>query len=195
MITDFILATFTFIWCFRILRQVVAGRYNLYPYLVVLFCISQAAFLGGIYHGYLEFMPEFASLFIWKLVIGFIGIAGIFLLHTLVEKRNQVLRVVAHSIFVIFYFGSSFYTQEFMFSIAAYLLIVVFIFIDSIKKPISKNLLLFSSLTIVAAGLQLSNIKLHDFFTSDDMYHLVQTLAFYFFYKHAREDVVAEGEA
>lgn len=193
MITDFILATFTFIWCFRLFRYIVAGRYNLYPYCVVLFCISQAAFLGGFYHGFVEFMPNIMQTLIWRLVIGFIGIAGIFLLHTLIDKQSQNIKALLHSVFVIIYFGSAFYTNEFIFSMATYLLIVIFIFITSIRKSDSKNILLFSLLTIVAAGLQLSNIKLHTFFTSDDMYHLAQTIACFFLYKHAKESTTVEG--
>ncbi len=166
--------------------MIVAGKHNLYPYCIVLFCISQAAFLAGVYHGYVEFMPEIAQLFLWRLVLGFIGVAGLFLLYILVEKQSRNFKAFVHTVFGIVYFGTAFYTQEFMFSMAAYLSIVVVVFVTSMRKSGFKYMMLFSLLTIIAAGLQLSNFKLHEFFTSDDMYHLVQTVGCYYFYKHAR---------
>ena len=184
MITNYTLASFSFIWCFKIFRLIVIGRTKLYPYCVVLLAISQAALIGGTYHGFGQFFPLVVQIFVWKLVLGFIGIAAFFLLVILIQRLSLKLRLVLNSIFIVMYFGTMFFSNNFLFSVVCYLSVVLVALLVSLRRK-STYMVLFSVLSFVAAWFQISGLKLHIYFTGDNIYHLVQAIGCYYFYKHA----------
>ncbi len=183
MITDYALATFSFIWCFRIFGIMLNGKLQLYPYCVVLLAISQAALIGGTYHGFKQFFPLIVQIFIWKLVLGFIGIAACFLLGILIQRLGFKLKILLNTIFIGVYFGTMFFTSSFLFSILCYLSVVLVLLLVSLRR--SRNMTLFAAFSLIAAGFQISGISLHMYFTSNDIYRLVQIIGCYYFYKHA----------
>jgi membrane-associated HD superfamily phosphohydrolase len=153
---------------------------------VSFFALAVAAAAGGTYHGFISNMTPPAAQAIWKLTLYSIGIATLLMLFaTLLVYMPKLwkhiflaITVIQFLVYVYIMSGSN----DFRYVIYNYVLAMMAILLMALFH---KNFWLVGAVLISFAGaaIQRSGVQLHKHFNFNDIYHLVQMVAMYFFYR------------
>lgn len=190
MLTDYILAIETLVLAILIFNSSDDNSSRiLWGLAFVIATIS--AILGGTSHGFKEFGNQRIQNFIWKLTVFSIGLGAILMfLGTLIARfspstlRVVVIIIVAISYGVYFYWMRS--HDEFIFVIAYYVPYLVFIliielfFLSTISAPFMISGII---ITFMGFAVQASRKGIHTNFNHNDIFHVVQMIAMFVFYR------------
>ncbi|MBD3881800.1 hypothetical protein IFO70_08545 [Phormidium tenue FACHB-886] len=159
--------------------------------------VAVAAALGGTCHGFIVGLGDRAEE-LWQGMVYALSAASFFMLlasikSSLPRRWRRVCYVgVGIKTVVVLGWMMSQYTADNIFSYGAadYLfsmLVVLILTIASVFKSAAAGWIVAGVLTsVVAIGLQSSNIDLAEWFNHNDLYHLVQILALYLFFRGSR---------
>jgi hypothetical protein len=158
---------------------------------------AAAALLGGIYHGFGAALGPATTAVTWQATEFAIGIASLCLLVAVVELYAvgpwlQRLRLFACAKFLVYAIFAAF-SDDYLLAVAdsaATLLISVALAARALRlwrHPAAGWLLAGYALSILAAAAQASGLRLHEHFSHNDLYHLIQLIAMAFLYRAGRE--------
>ncbi|HEV7238713.1 MAG TPA: hypothetical protein VGQ36_05695 [Thermoanaerobaculia bacterium] len=143
---------------------------------------AAAGFVGGIYHGYGDRMPE-----LWKVTVISVGIASFFLL----AGTHRRLAVIAAVKLVVFLTWMTTH-DDFLYVVVDYGITLILI---GIFHPAKKWVLGSIAVSILGAVLQQSRVTVHPYwFDYNDIYHVIQMVALWMLYRASCELRVASSE-
>ena len=186
-ITDYILAAETIFLGILLIRGVVQFPVKLWA--VSFFVLAVGAVAGGTVHGFIESLGPINAHLLWKLTLISVGFATLFMFSAAVlaftsgPSRNTLLFLAFAQFCVYMFFvsrGSDFKIVIFNY-VPTMILIVVLAY--TAKAESAPFILIAVLLSFAGAGIQSSNIQLNQNFNHNDIYHVVQMIAMYFFYR------------
>ena len=148
-----------------------------------------AAIAGGTHHGFIDSLDPRTSQVLWKITLYSVGIATLLMLSAalfayLNPPWQTALIFLAVLQFCIYTFLVS-RNNDFKFVIYDYvpamLLIVVLAWM--MKARSASWILAAVALSFAGAAIQRSGVQLHKHFNNNDIYHVIQMVGMYFFYK------------
>lgn len=170
--TDYLLGTAAVIFAIRLWRAHTSPMWA-----CAFFFTGAAAFLGGTYHA---FAPDNALL--WKAVVDSVGIASFFLLA---GSGGRTLRAFAAAKLVVYLVWMTSH-DDFLWVIADYGLTLLLVgIVHAIwRSPATPWVLSSISVSIAGAAVQQLELTLDPYwFDSDDLYHVIQTVALWLLYR------------
>ena len=184
-ITDYILALETLILGILLLRGALQTPVKLWA--VAFFVLAIAAIAGGTFHGFIDSLDPLAAHILWKITLIAVGIATFSMLSAAIlafSNQRMILFALAAIQFCVYIFfvarGNDFRIVIFDY-VPAMILIVILAY--TAKAQSAGYILTAVLLSFVGAGIQSSNIQLHKNFNHNDIYHVIQMIAMYFFYR------------
>jgi Family of unknown function (DUF6962) len=184
VLTDYFLAAETILLAILLLRDTPSLPVRLWAF--SFFFLAVAAIAGGTYHGFIHTFHSSMSQRIWKITLYAIGIATFLMLvsislayfHGLTQKT---IVVAAASQFVLYSILMA-RSDDFRFVIYNYGAAMIFILVVS---TFVSNQWFIGGVVISFAGaaVQRSGIQLYKNFNFNDIYHLIQMVGMYFFYR------------
>lgn len=202
MLTDYVLGSAAAVFAIRLFALTNTNRSIALRLWAALFVATSAAsFLGGTYHGFTEELSATALALLWYFTTLAVGIASFcFLTATIMQHAPARLRsilLLAAAVKLVVYSVWMMSHDSFLFVIAEYgisLLIVLTVKVAAQirgRDPSAKWIIAAIAVAMIAAGIQGSRIRLHEHFNHNDLYHLIQVVSLYLFYRGAR--LVGDG--
>ena len=150
------------------------------------FVLAVAAAAGGTHHGFIGSMSAPAAQAVWKVTLYSIGLATLLMLSATLlaympSPWKNIFLAITILQFVVYVSIVSF-SNDFRYVIYNYVPAMIAILLMAIFH---KNFWLVGAVMISFAGaaIQRSGVQLHKHFNFNDIYHLVQMVAMYFFYR------------
>jgi hypothetical protein len=191
MATDYLLAAITVVLAIRIFRDVQATSARLWGLGFVLTAV--AALAGGTAHGFVLYLSEIAQAVIWKITVYCIGLTSLAMLSgTIVATTSGKLRktlltvaVVKFILYAIWMSGHDAFRYVILDYGPAMLLIVILQTVAFFRAGVMSGPWIVGGILVsfIAAGVQLSGVKLHTHFNHNDLYHVIQMAAMYLIYR------------
>ena len=155
-----------------------------------------AAFLGGTHHGFSIYLTPILNKFIWKITVYSTGIISFLLVlgtakGLMNSKAARIWGWVA-GVKLVGYLAWMTFHSDFLYVVADYLPSMIAVLVFSIIASVKENNLSAPWLaagvigSLIGAGVQVGNIAPHKFFNHNDLYHVIQIGALYFFYRGVR---------
>jgi hypothetical protein len=196
MLTDYILGAFAFVYGVVLLHLADKQKTRRY-WSFAFFALALSAILGGTYHGFFEILNPFQKTFLWKSTLILTGSVSLLLLLACavatVKKKIQKIIVIFGIVKLLVFIGVIIFSNQFMLVIADYglsLVIVTGLYIFGVNSAVTtaaRNYIVIGVLiSFIAAGVQLSGLTIHQHFNHNDLYHVIQIISLYYFYKGAR---------
>lgn len=160
-----------------------------------LVAIGLASLFGGTYHGFSLVIPADLNNYLWKattISIGFVSclvVAGTAFATTAGAWRTVLVSISLIQLLI--YTGWMATHDEFVYVILNYApsMILVFILqaIALARRRLGSELFIMGGVVVsfVGAGVQQSGLALHHHFNHNDIYHLIQMVGIYLFYRGA----------
>jgi hypothetical protein len=194
MITDYAMGALAFVLAMRLLVDANAGRQlsgRLWAAAFVMTAI--AAFLGGTYHGFIQFMPGAAGRAMWKATLMATGVGSACLLAAAVTAatagalhRALVAVIVVKLVVYAWTIASN---DRFTLVIADYGTALVAIVLaawalgPSGLTPAAWWVTSGVAVAVVAGIIQWAHLAPHARFNHNDLFHLVQMISLYLLYR------------
>ncbi len=194
MLTDYLLAGWTGYLGYRLLQcgsgqMPRARRWWGWAFI----CSALAALSGGSYHGLALVLPQEILFSLWKMTLYAVGLAGFCLLigtALAILKYparkwlciGAALKLVVYAIWMVWHESFLYVVLDYLPSLMVVLLLFSWRFFrhgESAGAWVASGILV----SFIAAGIQQSGIALHRHFNHNDLYHLVQMVAFYFLFR------------
>jgi hypothetical protein len=152
-----------------------------------------AAFLGGTYHGFIQWMPESAGRVLWKATLLATGLGSACLLGAAVTAatagafQRALLVIVAAKL--LFYVWTIATRDQFTLVIADYgtalaaVLLAAWVIRPSGLTPAAWWITGGVAVAIVAGGIQWAHLAPHARFNHNDLFHVVQMASLYLLYR------------
>lgn len=192
--TDYILAVLGVVWGANLLRR---GRRPARLWAYAFFAMAAGALFGGTAHGFVDWLDASQQALVWKATTYSIGLASFFLLAAtgagvLPCKLSRLLMVVAAVKLAVYVWWMASH-DEFRYVIYDYgpsMLVVLAghvwawraAGVDWAKRIAAGVLVSFAG-----AAVQMSGFALHERFNHNDLYHVIQMLGLWLFWRGARE--------
>jgi hypothetical protein len=152
-----------------------------------------AAFSGGTAHGFPDLLDGIGRALLWKLTVQAVGIASLCFLSAIIRSmfRGRVRHILMAVAFVKWAVYAWWMTSHdaFLYVVLDYLPSLLFVggmqaWCWLKKERIAGRwIALGVVISLVAAGIQQSGFSLHRHFNHNDLYHVVQMVAFYLLYR------------
>ena len=182
MITDYVLAAVTGFFCYLILNNFQQQKSKIL-WATAFAALAVAAFLGGTHHG-------FAVEALWKPTVLVAGVASFGMLAgsacatTGGIVRKLILAIAAAKLLA--YWAWLLRDDRFIVVVvdtASAMLAVAVLHALFFRNDFSKWILGGVALSLVAAGVQASGFALHRHFNHNDLYHVIQIAAMFFYFR------------
>ncbi|MFH1068913.1 MAG: hypothetical protein V1794_04750 [Candidatus Glassbacteria bacterium] len=197
MLTDYLLGIWAFYLALRLYpegkatRQKCTGLWSLF-----LFATGIAALIGGTAHGFDPYFTDRTREIIWKSTLYFILIASFFFLagsivaffQGLYKRLFLIAATVKFALFSIWIVSNpdfKFAIYDYAGSMAIVLILQVTAKIKSGEKS-AAWIIAGIVISLIGAAVQQSGIDLHEHFNHNDLYHVIQIVVFYLWYRGAR---------
>lgn len=195
--TDFLITAFTFWFAAQLLTpQANRDHLSRRHWGLAFVFLGLGALFGGANHGFAAYLQQDWLDLIWKGALYALGFAMFFMLIGTVSGsvRNRTWRiflygysVVACSVFI----GWSIDHDDFVYAVLNNLSTFVIIIVLQVSALIryraesAKWILSGVAVSLLSAGIQRSGFDLHVHFNHNDLYHVVQIVGLYLFYRGA----------
>jgi len=189
-LTDLLLGVFALILAFRLLRQ--NEQRSRRDWYLAFVASGVAALLGAASHGSGPQVSLLAQQVIWKCTTITVGLASCFLLAgalraMVANSRVRFLSLTATYLKLAAYATWMLFHDEFIFVIVDYavamLIIALIASFDWKREPRRARFILAGiAVAFVGAAVQASGLGLHEHLNHNDIYHLIQMVAFYSLY-------------
>jgi len=162
--------------------------------------VAVAAVLGGTCHGFM-LLFEFSTLaLLWKIMLFALSFAGCFMLFATLksslsrrwQRWGSLLVGIKLSAYLIGMLLYASFENAFLYGVVDYLSAMLWVLILELRAalyaPPYRSLWIMGGILMsgVAIALQTSGVVLFEYFNYNDLYHLVQMIALYWFYRGAR---------
>ncbi|MEA2163350.1 MAG: hypothetical protein QOK37_1477 [Thermoanaerobaculia bacterium] len=156
---------------------------------------SVGSLSGGLYHAFQPLLTPFVLVILWKITAAAIGAAGMFLFcgttHALVPKRIARGLYIAAGVLFAGYLAWMTTHDAFVYIIAFYGLLMLATLVTCIVRyavaPRACALIASGiAIAALAAGVQVSHIRLYAHFNHNDLYHVIQMLSLFVLFRGAR---------
>jgi len=194
MITDYAMGALAFVLAMRLLTDVTAGRQLSGRLWAAAFIMTAvAAFVGGTYHGFVQWMPGLTGRVLWKMTLVATGLGSAFLLAAAVVAsvagplRTALVIVVAVKLLVYTWTIAS--RDQFVLVIADYgtalvaVLLAAWFIRPSGLTPAAWWLTGGVAVAVVAGLIQWAHLAPHVRFNHNDLFHVVQMASLYLLYR------------
>ena len=194
MVTDYLMGTLAFVLAMRLLADAAAGQQwsgRLWAAAFVMTAV--AAFVGGTYHGFIQWMPGMAGRALWKATLVATGIGSACLLAAAVTAatagplRHALMGLVVVKLVV--YVWTIATKDAFVLVIADYgtALVAVLLAACFIRPtgltPAAWWITAGVAVAVVAGVIQWARVALHVHFNHNDLFHVVQMASLYLLYR------------
>jgi hypothetical protein len=194
MITDYVMGALAFVLAMRTVGDATAGRQisgRLWAAALVMTAV--AAFLGGTYHGFIQWMPGAAGRAMWKATLLATGIGSACLLAAAVTaattgaiQRALVAIVVVKLLVYVWTIATK---DQFTLVIADYgtaliaVLLAAWFIRPSGLTPAAWWITAGVAVAVVAGVIQWAHLAPHAHFNHNDLFHVVQMASLYLLYR------------
>jgi hypothetical protein len=194
MITDYVMGALAFILAMRLLADSAAGRQlSGQLWAAALVMTAAAAFAGGTYHGFIQWMPGSAGRAMWKATLLATGIGSACLLAAaVVAAVAGPLRTALTGVVLVklaFYVWSVATKDSFNLVIADYgtalvgVVLAAWVLTPSGLTPAAWWITAGVAVAVVAGGIQWAHLAPHVRFNHNDLFHVVQMASIYLLYR------------
>jgi hypothetical protein len=195
MATDYLITIFAFIWGIGMVRKntTLPGRAVRFWAGALIF-IGIGAATGGTFHGFQMTMPAWAVEVTWKATMVAIGAASFcFAAATIFTAfshrvRRILLAIVAVklAVYLVWLWAGDdnfkYAIYEYSPAMTAVLIIQLYLWLKR-KDPAASWIVAGVAVSFLAAFIQMFEFGLHKHFNHNDIYHLVQIVGLYLFYR------------
>jgi len=194
MVTDYILGAFSLWAGLRVLGAARAAGHKAQGYWGISFIVAGlGAFVGGSMHGFRPMMTEEQATVLWLATLGSAALASCLMLFAVGEDRlstlgRRILLPLA-AVKLILVLIANFLLKIFIVAILDYgssMLFVLIVYAWSYNRRHDRAALLICAgviISFIAAGVQMSGFTLHEHFNYNDLFHVIQIVAMYLFYR------------
>jgi hypothetical protein len=194
MVTDYLMGTLAFVLAMRLLGDAASGRQwsgRLWAAAFVMTAV--AAFVGGTYHGFIQWMPGPAGRALWKATLAATGIGSACLLAAAVTAaaagplRYALMGLVLVKLVV--YLWTIATKDTFVLVIADYgtalvaVLLAAWFIRPTGLTPAAWWLTAGVAVAVVAGVIQWAHVAPHVHFNHNDLFHVVQMASLYLLYR------------
>jgi uncharacterized protein DUF6962 len=194
MLTDYALAAVTAVMAVALVRAA-AGRTAMLLWAGGFVALSVSAIAGGTFHGFALTLPASMLAALWEVstwtvgALSFCLVGGAAVAYTRGRVRLAVLSLAAVKLLVYLVWMSR--HDEFRFAIydtgiTMGVVLGLALYGRTRRETSATWLLAGIALSAVAAVVQYRGVQLHASFNHNDLYHVVQAAAMYFFYRGGR---------
>lgn len=194
MITDYLLGALAFVLAMRLLGDPSAGQHASGRLWAAAFVMTAvAAFVGGTYHGFIQWMPGVAGRAMWKATLAATGVGSACLLAAAVlaatagPLRQALIGLVVVKLVV--YLWTIATRDAFVLVIADYgtallaVLLAAWFIRPSGLSPAAWWLAAGVAVAVVAGVIQWAHLAPHAHFNHNDLFHVVQMASLYLLYR------------
>ena len=194
MMTDYVMGALAFVLAMRIVGDAAAGRQlsgRLWAAALVMTAV--AAFLGGTYHGFIQWMPGASGRALWKATLLATGIGSACLLAAAVTAatagalQRALLAVVVVKLLV--YVWTIATKDQFALVIADYgaallaVALAAWFIRPSGLTPAAWWITAGVAVAVLAGAIQWAHLAPHVHFNHNDLFHVVQMASLYLLYR------------
>ena len=194
MVTDYLMGTLAFVLAMRLLGDAASGRQwsgRLWAAAFVMTAV--AAFVGGTYHGFIQWMPGLAGRALWKATLVATGIGSACLLAAAVTAavagplRHALMGLVLVKLVV--YIWTIATKDAFVLVIADYgtalvaVLLAAWFIRPTGLTPAAWWITAGVAVAVVAGVIQWARVAPHVHFNHNDLFHVVQMASLYLLYR------------
>jgi hypothetical protein len=194
MVTDYLMGTLAFVLAMRLAGDAAAGRQlsgRLWAAALVM--TAAAAFLGGTYHGFIQWMPGAAGRAMWKATLLATGLGSAFLLASAAAAattgaiRSVLIAMVVFKLLA--YVWTVATKDQFTLVIADYgvamlaILLAAWFVRPSGLTPAAWWITAGVAVAVVAGLIQWAHLAPHVHFNHNDLFHVVQMASLYLLYR------------
>jgi hypothetical protein len=194
MVTDYLLGTLAFVLAMRLLGDAASGQQwsgRLWAAAFVMTAV--AAFVGGTYHGFIQWMPGLAGRALWKVTLVATGIGSACLLAAAVTAavagplRHALMGLVVVKLVV--YIWTIATKDAFVLVIADYgtalvaVLLAAWFIRPTGLTPAAWWITAGVAVAVVAGVIQWAHLAPHVHFNHNDLFHVVQMASLYLLYR------------
>jgi len=197
MATDYVLAVLCGVFAWRLWRVGTgAAQASVCSWAAGFACFGLASLAGGTFHGFSMLFNQAVLEELWKVAVYAIGLASFFLLTS--TLRASILPSVRRFVLLIPYVQLIAYAlwmathDDFRYAIYDYAftnlsIVGLQIYAGISRRAMSAPWLIGGVLvSFLAAAIQVNEIALHRQFNHNDLYHVIQMVGMYLFYRGAR---------
>ena len=194
MITDYLMGALALVLAARILGDAAAGQQSSGRLWAAAFVMTAvAAFVGGTYHGFIQWMPGVAGRAMWKATLVATGVAsacllaGALIAATAGPLRQALLVLVLVKLLV--YLWTIWTRDAFVLVIVDYgaalvaILLAAWFVRPSGLSPAAWWLTAGVAVAVAAGAIQWARVAPHPHFNHNDLFHLVQMVSLYLLYR------------
>lgn len=194
LITDYILGTLSELCGVFLLKQNMTLRQvSIRWWALALMAVAMGSYIGGTYHGFQHAMPPSVAAVLWKLTTISMGVASFLLLAAAftasVSAESRRWLIGAAALKLVIYIMWMLDHDDFRFVIYEYgstLAILLLLVITGKTHGVSGHRAYVASgilVSIAAAVVQQSGVRLHQHFNHNDLMHVVQMGGVWLLYK------------
>jgi hypothetical protein len=194
MITDYVMGALAFVLAMRLAGDAAAGRHlsgRLWAAALVM--TAAAAFLGGTYHGFIQWMPGAAGRAMWKATLLATGVGSACLLAAaVVAAVAGPLRIALAGAVIaklVFYVWTIATKDSFTLVIIDYgtalaaVVLAAWVLKPSGLTPAAWWITAGVAVAVVAGVIQWARLAPHAHFNHNDLFHVVQMASLYLLYR------------
>jgi hypothetical protein len=194
MVTDYLMGTLAFVLAMRLLGDAASGQPRSGRLWAAAFVMTAvAAFVGGTYHGFIQWMPGLAGRALWKATLVATGIGSACLLAAAVTAavagplRHALMGLVLVKLVV--YIWTIATKDAFVLVIADYgtalvaVLLAAWFIRPTGLTPAAWWITAGVAVAVVAGVIQWARVAPHVHFNHNDLFHVVQMASLYLLYR------------
>lgn len=159
-------------------------------------CIAVAATTGGTFHGFAGQISKKSSAILWRITVYSIIFSTVFMLSGSIFAdvgpmlRHWILAIIAaHSFFFLLWLGGRTDYRYAVYNYVPAMIVVLALQTSALFQQSERERGLWMTaailLSFAAAGIQQSGFRTSKHFNHNDIYHIIQMVAMYLFYRGA----------
>ena len=198
MITDFLMAAVLLVLSALLLKTGRRGKQiSVKIWCAAFFTLGTASITAGISHGFKQILVASTIIVIWNITVILVGLGGFLMLSGVLTSLfkgslRRLLVIVAGAkfiLYIIFILESSKYIYVIFDYGSALLIILLLEIYAAIFKRLKGAFWIISGVVVafIAADVQQSGIVFHKYFNFNDLYHIINIMAFYLIYRGIRD--------
>ena len=194
LLTDYVLGALAVVFGRQLLSMSEARPIRAWGWAFI--ALAAGAFAGGTAHGFAHYLDPLGKTLTWKITVYSIGVAVFFMFAgtaraalSRATARWVValagLKLAAYLAWMTTHDDFRYVVYDYVPTMLAVLALGMWI-ARRLGNPAGNRLALGVLVSLAGAGIQLSEIRLHQHFNANDLYHVVQMFGLWLFYHGAR---------
>ncbi len=197
MLTDYVLAALSLFFGVLLIRVArIRGQTSVWLWTAALIATATASFVGGTYHGFFLYFDSATKAALWKATVYSIGLVSCFMLSGAVISSIRrplrqwllgavILKLLVYAMWMTTHDDFRYVVFDYAPAMLA-VLVLLFHAAYSRREEGPRYIIAGIVVSFAAAGIQQSGLRIHQNFNHNDLYHIIQMIAVYLFYKGGR---------